>query len=126
MMELTIGFLSGECESEKSLTVEENALSVRITDNIYPIVSDFFDNIEFVEDSDLLYYDVLNSKHLPEVLNLIRKKRDEKADLILSVRGDEERQELLNSIRDLLLLSDLIDDYLLAKLENRNCIIVKL
>lgn len=125
-MELTIGFLSGECESEKSLTVEENALSVRITDNIYPIVSDFFDNIEFVEDSDLLYYDVLNSKHLPEVLNLIRKKRDEKADLILSVRGDEERQELLNSIRDLLLLSDLIDDYLLAKLENRNCIIVKL
>lgn len=126
MMELTIGFINGECESTKSLTVEDNATSVRITENIYPIVSDFFDNIEFVEDSEMLYYDVLNSKHLPEILKLIRKKRNEKTDLILSVRGSEERQELFNSVKDLLLLSDLIDDYLLAKLGNRNCIIVKL
>jgi len=125
-MELTIGFINGECESTKSLTVEDNATSVRITENIYPIVSDFFDNIEFVEDSEMLYYDVLNSKHLPEILKLIRKKRNEKTDLILSVRGSEERQELFNSVKDLLLLSDLIDDYLLAKLGNRNCIIVKL
>lgn len=126
MMLLTNGFINKTDKELISLSVNEQASNVRITEEIEKIVGDSFEKKSFVEGSDMVIYEILLDKHLPNVLNELRKIRDENIEKVLSVRGETERRRVYESIKDMILLSDLIEDYFQLKMQNDSCVLLKL
>lgn len=125
MMLLTNGFINKTDKELISLSVNEQARSVRITEEIEKIVGDSFEKQSFVEGSDMVIYEILLDKHLPNVLNKLRKIRDENIEKVLSVRGETERRRVYELIKDMILLSDLIEDYFQLKMQNDSCVLLK-
>lgn len=126
MMLLTNGFIKKTDKELISLSVNEQASSVRITEEIEKIVGESFEKKSFLEGSDKVIYEILLDKHLPNILNVLRKTRNENIEKVLSVRGETERRSVYESIRDMILLSDLIEDYFQLKMQNDNCVLIKL
>lgn len=126
MMQLINGFIKRTDKGLYSLCIDEQAHTVRITEEIESIIRGCFERKTFVEESEEVIYEVLLDEHLPDILNTLRKNRDKNMNLIFSVRGKTERQKVYESIKDMVLLSDLIEDYFQLKIQNIDCTLIKL
>ena len=126
MMQIVNGIIEKTDEGFNSLCIDEQTDGVRITEDIENIVKGCFDKKPFAEESEEVIYEVLLDEHLPDILNALREKRNKSMELILSVRGETERQKVYESIKDMVLLSDLIEDYFQLKLQKISCVLIKL
>lgn len=126
MMQIVNGIIEKTDKGFDSLCIDEQTDGVRITEDIENIVRGCFDKKIFVEESEELIYEVLLDEYLPDILNALREKRNKSMELIFSVRGETERQKVYESIKDMVLLSDLIEDYFQLKLQNISCVLIKL
>lgn len=126
MMQLVNGFIKMTDKGLNSLYIDEKADTVRITDEIESIVRDCFERKVFMEESEEVVYEALSDEYLPSILNTLRKNRNKSMELILSVRGETERHKVYESIKDMTLLSDLIEDYFLLRIQNISCVLIKL
>jgi hypothetical protein len=118
-MQIMIGI-----KKENEIIIDENQRQVNYTETLKEICNIYFEEMNFTEEGEEITYSAIESKSFLEVVQLLCKKQESVINEIKEVRGNEQRNKLIDRLQDYnLMISVLVEASLLSK-KNKEVFVV--
>ncbi len=118
-MQIMIGIKKGT-----EVFFDEKQKLVNYTDTIKEICNNYFEEMNFTEDGEEITYSVIESNIFDKVMQLICEKQESIINEIRNVRGNEERNDIVNRLNDYILIMSIFVNAISLSKQNRDVVIV--
>ena len=104
-------------------------IKVRVTETIQEIIQEYFQDRVYIEksedgDEEAVTNTIILNDSVPKILDKVRERRNILLKELIEIRGANSKAQVSEKIKDLLLLSDLLEEYLVLRQSKPNLVLV--